>query len=254
MNRFFQVCANRDKNLKNPYIIGVDYGAILFCDDIWYEDITKYASPYIYKDYRYDKGLYQLICEKLNKAGFTILTFEDCGVSSYLKYKNIEYEEVKKTPEYSAIEKYYEGKYAKRTGLHYMNHIDEGCYFINDFYDNNFEIKQIYCLHPIFQNGDEEKVDLSECSINAKKLAKKYAELANSYLPKDYESDPPKTYTSTMVKSALSADKWQNYKDFNNNRGKFSLTKQEQLDTYFNKWFKILNVPKNYSLPNIEVI
>ena len=170
--RYYQIAA-LGHNVCHPMIIKKEEMQILFLSYSYYEDSQNYAAVYLYRNFR-TKGKYRKILESLNKADYEIITVDDCNLNKYFKHIKINYACINICPEYSVISEYYNGKYAKRTGLHYMNHIDEGCILIDDPTH-----KQAFMLHPIFQNGDQDKVDLSNCNKNAIKLAEKYAVVAN---------------------------------------------------------------------------
>lgn len=225
----------------DPLIIKCPQYQLLLFEECFYEESQKMASVYLYEEYR-GNGRYKEICQKLNQSNYIIVTIEDCGLLNYLKKNGIEHKEVVLPEECKIISKYYEGKVAKRTGIPYINHIYEGCRLIEDEED-----RLAFMIHPIFQDGKEGEVDLSTVKKSIQKLAKEYADIANSYLPKDYLNEPPTEFGA--VRYLLVADKMQNYKDFSNNKDVFSKEKQKQLDIYFRKWFKALDVNryfKNY--------
>jgi len=204
----------------------------------YYDDHTNYASIYLYDNYR-EKGAYKNLVKSFNKAEYTILIMEGCGLEGYLKYIGVDHEHISYHQEYKIISKYYEGKFAQRSGLSYMNHIHEGCYLLHEWSD-----KLAFMLHPIYQNGDQDKVDLTGVDQHIKTKAAKYAEVANSYLPKDWEKEPPKIPGS--VWEMLKADKIQNYKDFLDNKDKIDQCRHEELETYFNKWFQKLKISRSH--------
>ena len=87
---------------------------------------------------------------------------------------------------YQLISKIYEGKHAERSGVPYMNHINEGL-MICDLMNFSLPTKQAYCLHPLFQNDK----DLAETfktqiiykiGVRALALVMEYRNKANSYL------------------------------------------------------------------------
>lgn len=55
---------------------------------------------------------------------------------------------------YQMIEKFYEGKTAKRSGIAYINHINEGM-ILCDYLGYSLFVKQAFCLHPLFQSDKE---------------------------------------------------------------------------------------------------
>ena len=203
-------------------------------------------SIYLYNDYR-EKGTYKNLVKNFNNSDYTILTIEGYGLENYLKHIGADHEHIEYPQEYRIISKYYEGKFAQRSGLPYINHIHEGCYLLEAWDD-----KLAFMLHPIYQNEDQSNVDLSGVKKLIKNKAAKYAEVANSYLPKDWKKDPPKIPSS--VSNMLKADKIQNYKDFSNNKDKIDPSRHFELETYFNKWFKALKIPRHHISCYIEAM
>ena len=54
-------------------------------------------------------------------------------------------------PHYLAICEFYGERRAKRSGVPYINHIDEGL-IVLDAINASVHAKRAYCLHPIFQS------------------------------------------------------------------------------------------------------
>lgn len=235
--RYGAIVANYSENYQNTIILKAQKYQVLFFDFCFYNETNKFAALYLYDEYR-GWGTYRELLKKLNEAGYSIATFEDCGLEKYYQRYNIEYTVFKPLKSYEIISSYYEGKRAKRTGLPYINHINEGCQLI----DSDLVLaREAFMLHPIFQDGNQNNVDLSGINKGVIKLAEKYAKLANSYLPKDYESPAPKV-NNEVLREMLLADKIQNYKDYKRYKHVFDEEKQNQLEIYFNNWFKTLNI------------
>lgn len=217
----------------SPLIIRCETYQVLLFEERYYEESYQYAAIYLYDDFR-AKGVYRNLVQKFNESDREILVMDGCGLGPYLKHIGAQYKYVEFPQEYKIISKYYEGKFAQRSGLPYINHIHEGCLML----ETDLE-KKAFMLHPIFQNGDQDKVDLSGISDMVKAMSKQYADVANNYLPKDWEKKPPDIpYT---IKDMLYADKVQNYKDFRAHIDKINPSRHNQLETYFHKWFKVLN-------------
>ncbi|ELS32435.1 hypothetical protein Pse7429DRAFT_2447 [Pseudanabaena biceps PCC 7429] len=53
-------------------------------------------------------------------------------------------------PFYKLIQQKYKGKVARRSGVSYMNHIQEGAFILQLIYGNNETLMEAFCLHPIF--------------------------------------------------------------------------------------------------------
>ena len=218
----------------SPLIIKCETYQVLLFEERFYEESYQYAAIYLYDNFR-AKGAYKNLVQKFNESDREILVMEGCGLGSYLKHIGAQYKYVEFPQEYRIISKYYEGKFAQRSGLPYINHIHEGCLAL----ETDLE-KRAFMLHPIFQNGEQDKVNLPWVSDMVKAMSKQYADVANSYLPKDWEKDPPSIpYT---IREMLYADKVQNYKDFRAHIDKIDPARHNQLEVYFQKWFKALGV------------
>ncbi len=97
-----------------------DYGAITE----WSARFGECVSFYVRKSQR-TPGKYKEVAKTLNKTLFTI---EDCDLTDYLKHNLITHRVLNNsTPgSYNQIASYYGDIRAKRSGVLYMNHIDEG--------------------------------------------------------------------------------------------------------------------------------
>lgn len=148
--------------------------------------------------------------------------------------------------EYGIISMAYRDKAAKRTKLPYMNHIKEGLVILN-YLEVNPVAMRAYCLHPIFQedalfhrHGQEA---IASCDTDAVLLAMDYRTIANSYLSKHDNRQPPK-YMDYYVKMMLWADKIQNRKDFLKHlKGK--IHNSDRLDKYFKEWMEALGIQES---------
>ena len=147
--------------------------------------------------------------------------------------------------EYKVIESEYGNTKAKRSGVPYMNHIDEGLEILSVFPDTELA-QRAYCLHPIFQvdalffsylkYGNIDK--LPEDSVAA---AMEYRCFANNYLA-HHPSEPERITwgRSEVVRKMLVADKIQNYKDFLLYHSE-THPNRVRLDQYFKEWLKALS-------------
>lgn len=246
-NRWLQL-ETIDRCFHSPLIFkGKEYQLLTFHEGNSYTyNLEKFACIYLYSDFR-GNGKYRGLVEKFNRAEYKVLTFEDCELEEYLLKIKANYECIYMSEAYKIIYEYYKGKFAKRTGLSYMNHIHEGIMKLEDVNE-----QEVFMLHPIFQDGVEKNFDLKKIKKHVITLAKRYAKVANSYLPKDYEKDPPKI--PPTVYRLLAVDKIQNYKDFILNKEAFSEEKIEQMKTYFSKWFKALCLSSWYIEHAIETM
>jgi len=149
---------------------------------------------------------------------------------------------------YSFISEWYGDTVASRSGVPYMNHIDEGIIILNAIGASDDAIKA-YCVHPIFQTpgalrGIFNSTDLNNIEPRVIMLAMEYRNKANSYLCRpqtdNYVLEDLPYMVMLEVTHMLIADKVQNYKDFllyHQDHERF-----EQLDNYFNMWFEHLEV------------
>lgn len=150
------------------------------------------------------------------------------------------FEEYEKQSSYKMIHHYYLGKRSKRSKVPYINHIDEGLELLScacrrlwmkthpfDTNDTQFAI-DIYCLHPIAQNGDV----VEHPSFH---LAQEYARVANAYLSKDVRPwGDIELSTIDAVNLALAVDKLQNYSDLRAYHRKHP--RYPSLEYYFKNW------------------
>lgn len=169
--------------------------------------------------------------------------------------------------EYSLIKLFYGNRVAQRSQVPLINHIDEGAKILNT---NNFHkvpgsfvtslsqsrdlATRAFILHPIFQD-DENLLAHADIIQHLDPvvvlLTLEYRRVANDglrnkvvgtdesglvYLKKEIQLSPFRE-----VNMMLAADKIQNYKDFRNHHyGKHE--DSEELDFYFNQWFRVLKV------------
>ncbi len=164
---------------------------------------------------------------------------------------------------YLAIAKFYGDQRAKRSGVLYIQHIDEGLVILEAI-GASYEAKAAYCLHPIFQS-DEALVDFMNGGGNGEEvvhcyaahlrpivLAMEYRRMANSYLSHCKYSDLRRSPLSD-VHAMLVADKVQNFKDFLQHHVT-THPRREELVTYFYHWLSILDIREallqSYTVPS----
>ena len=147
---------------------------------------------------------------------------------------------------YSLIKEYYGDKKAKRSGVLYMNHIDEGLIILDEMVCTYYT-KSAYCIHPIIQEDSTLKQNiekyLSRIDPVVLFLAMEYRNVANRGLSCYQVDNPAQIYLSPIydVNQMLIADKVQNFKDFN----KYHLDihpKSIELNRYFRNWLRALGV------------
>jgi len=161
---------------------------------------------------------------------------------------------------YIAIkEAYGEGK-AERSGVPFIQHIDEGVRIL-DLIGATQEAKNAFMLHPIYQMFDDPRMVAVRKRYGhlfdpyAVELAEEYARVANSYLRKLHYRSPDDAVslsTYSEVNDMLVADKVQNRKDFEEwfvpyarYAAAYDMTVMSDicdLDQYFKNWLKALNV------------
>ena len=147
--------------------------------------------------------------------------------------------------EYFLIYEYYKDKKAKRSGVPYLNHIDEGL-MILDKMNASEDAKRAFCIHPILQDDItlEENIPLVKgCALNVVILCMEYRNVANRGLQCFQVDDPAHIYLGPLkeVRDMLIADKVQNRKDFLKYHLK-THPKSKELDIYFKNWLRALGV------------
>lgn len=156
---------------------------------------------------------------------------------------------------YSLISAVYEGRIARRSGVPYLNHIEEGVYIFvrqNGWQDDPVDA---FCVHPIFQDDEllsqvaAGDIDIFGLSSRVVFLAMEYRRVANSYRSTDAIRTPSEIELSPIevVNQLLVADKVQNKKDFvakiyKNEDSKSQHHASERYIRYFDSWLEALGV------------
>ena len=182
-----------------------------------------------------------------------VLTVPDCEIEEYLDQKGIPYRTLDprllggtRFVEYDIISSFWKDRFTKRTGVHFMNHIDEGLRVIADL-GGTERAMRIYALHGFLQQTyKDDTFDsalLNDVSPSVIIGAMEYRSVANAHL----SYHPPDTLRlseDTDVNMALIADKVQNRKDFERyHLG--SHKRSNELDAYFKRWLKALGVSES---------
>lgn len=120
--------------------------------------------------------------------------------------------------EYNLIAEYYGEAKAKRSGVKYINHIDEGLAVLT-WIGASEEAMRAYCLHPIFQGDSDLAYNHSKYKIdsNIMMLVMEYRSVANAFLSTSKPiriEDEIRLSPLKDVNDMLIADKVQNFKDF----------------------------------------
>lgn len=152
---------------------------------------------------------------------------------------------------YKKIQEFYKGKKAIRSGLDYMNHIDEGIIILEALRAPEKAIIA-YCLHPLCQADSDlvsfmsDKDMLLLCDKETLVYAMEYRNKANNFLSPHINQRTPSLSPLVEVNWMLLADKIQNYKDFLKYQSfygpKVTMSKEkwDKLDDYFQEWLSLL--------------
>ncbi|AGC44057.1 hypothetical protein MYSTI_02741 [Myxococcus stipitatus DSM 14675] len=162
--------------------------------------------------------------------------------------------------EYLAIQRFYGQRRARRSGVLYLQHIDEGLWVLRALGATE-QAQRAYCLHPLVQEDDERtaawtqalamNADLSLPPVDGVSedprilaLALDYRETANAALSHRPDLKTPEDIALSKepeVNDMLRADKVQNYKDFiRYHRGRHP--RSAELEHYFQLWLARLDV------------
>lgn len=171
-------------------------------------------------------------------------------------------------PFYKLIQQKYKGKVARRSGVSYMNHIQEGAFILQLIYGNNEDLMEAFCLHPIFQNDkslsqllSDESSELSLITPHAIILGMEYRRVTSNYKIKNKikSFDSIEIGPLEQVHKMLVADKIQNKKDFM----KYMYFKHDRLSyqkasehglQYFDSWLNRLSVSQEMYTEIVEQV
>lgn len=187
----------------------------------------------------------------LKESGLPVVTTPDCKLEGFLTRHALPFQSIcqfAEVPEYRAIAEHYGNRCAERSGLPYMNHIDEGLAVLRAIGASD-AAKRAFCLHPIVQGDDDLKANVSALDRFAGVrgsswvLATEYRRVANLTLSHrelrsaaEIELGPLKD-----VHDMLRADKIQNEKDFDAAHAT-SHPRREALKRYFSLWLERLEI------------
>lgn len=250
------------KYLKSRFLQIAHTGAVLkkleiIEEGVWaiaeYAEETCYAL-YLLEQFRGEGKLYKLYQQKCDEKGYEIkmLTTSACQLAPYFRHKKIRFVLINgltNTAEYKLIESLYQDDCAKRSGVYFMNHIDEGLYILNKI-GAAHTAKLGYILHPVFQEDayykNVSKYLLTEIDPLVIINAVEYRHIANDYLSHRRISgiDEIKLSVIQDVNEMLIADKIQNRKDFEiYHKGIHERSKE--LTEYFANWMAKLNISED---------
>ena len=214
----------------------------------YFHDVNEeYVSYYVFEQHR-GKGVYKNLIPHIDKR---VLIGDECQLREFLTKFHVDFREAELCPfmEYIHIRKYYGYGKAKRSGVPFMNHIDEGLSILEWIFPEDEVAKRAYVLHPLFQTDDALK-DLLNSGIGGWKLnhevamaAMEYRSVANEYLSRRMIADVSEIRTSPMhaVNKMLFADKVQNYKDFQLYH-QDTHERSAELTQYFKNWLQRLHI------------
>jgi hypothetical protein len=153
-------------------------------------------------------------------------------------------------PHYQAISTFYSDRRAKRAGVLYIQHVNEGL-LVLDAIEATLPARQAYCLHPIVQGDTELATAFQPTSVlyqypielYALALAMEYRWVANSYLSQRtiHSLDDIQLSPFVDVQQMLIADKVQNRKDFDRYH-RDTHPRAQALDHYFRNWLAALGI------------
>ena len=219
-----------------------------------------YHSIFVPKSKR-GRGFYDTYMKRIlpfmyefKDTGINIVTSRDCNIESYLKKQGFKYATclgLTDYDEYKTIDEVYGKDTANRSGVPFMNHIDEGLAILQ-WIGGSLSAKKAYCLHPIYQSDDWLKVygvmnmrkrNIFGMHANVIVNAVEYRSVANEYLSTREIEGINEIRLSPLkdVNDMLIADKIQNRKDFElYHEGTHPRSKE--LAQYFRNWLQRLGV------------
>ena len=217
--------------------------------NIFKHEYKMYQSIYIKEKYR-NQGLFQ---KDVNRVPNTIVTLPECNLQQYLEKKNIPHillEDGLETA-YSEIEKYYGDKLAKRSGIPYINHIDEGLGILY-LLGASRETKEIFTLHPIYQDGFKSTNVNNTLMYHFVYYSWLFSRKNYKLESQTYEYFEKELDANMDLRNIFIADKIQNYKDFMLNKKKYDDFKS--IEQYFLWWFDTLEVSHRFLYKAIDYI
>lgn len=149
--------------------------------------------------------------------------------------------------EYRAVASRHHARYARRSNLPYMNHVDEGLAVLRDLGATE-AAQRAFCLHPLLQADAELAAHHAEApgftdDPRVLLLAMEYRNVANAYLSRREVASDAEVALSPLaqVNDMLRADKVQNAKDFLLHHRE-THPRREALARYFHTWHRRLGV------------
>lgn len=183
-------------------------------------------------------------------ADVPFVTGPDCDLERFFQQRGVTYAlagAFTQAREYRAIDGHFGDRRAARSGLPYMNHIDEGLAVLRDLGASD-RAKRAWCIHPMLQLDDDlpaSYADLAALSDDPAVLvlAMEYRNVANAHLSRHEVASAADIAMSPLaeVGDMLRADKVQNYKDFLLHH-RDTHPRAAALHRYFRQWLERLSV------------
>ena len=155
--------------------------------------------------------------------------------------------EVKSSREYAAIQRWYAGRAAGRSGVPLMRHIDDGLRILEQI-DASLAAGRAFCLHPLLQAEADLIVHAPRIADATDDpylvvLAVEYRHIANAALSSRTLTDAADIALSPLadVNAMLVADKVQNRKDFQRHHEQHH-PRRAELARYFELWLERLGI------------
>ena len=147
----------------------------------------QFVYYYVRPDYRKDDKVIDYIVNESSE----LIVETDSFLLDRLNGRKVAYWEKCNFVEYQAVEKAYGDHHAERSGVHLINHIDEGMYILKKVGASELAQKA-YILHPLIQGDSEIKEffnnqllnddNRNKWDIRVIMLATEYRNIANAYL------------------------------------------------------------------------
>lgn len=222
---------------------GVPWGARTLSTD---PSGGEYQSVYVLAQQRGHGHLSRYV----RGASVPFVTGPDCDLERFFQHRSVPYVLAglfTQSKEYRAIERHYGGGRAARSGVPFMNHIDEGLAVLRDLGASE-RARRAWCLHPLVQLDETlpaSYADLAALSDDpaALVLAMEYRNVANAHLSRREVTSIEAIALSPLaeVNDMLRADKVQNYKDFLLHH-RDTHPRAEALHRYFRQWLARLSI------------
>lgn len=173
-----------------------------------------------------------------------ILTWEQTSPSERIQRQM---ERLRSTVEYRAIAGHYGNRRAERSGVSYLDHIEQGMAVMLSI-GAPVEAILAYCLHPLCQSdADLATFDPPVASTPTVLMyVMEYRNVANRFLSFHFQKDTRDATPSPIVavNQMLIADKVQNRKDFEIYHA-LSHPNRYRLHGYFTRWLRVLGIDES---------